>query len=179
MDAMCICPNLKVFATPRRSGRIEPSASTNTRSSFTFPFFPNSFQLAYGPACFPAQSRNRPSGAQGSARRTAGVAKSIVSLPHRIGRAQTANQGSTTAASATATEEDDNPRLRFRAAGFATLRKKLGLSAAEMGKLIGVTQQTVYHWEKGQARPRASQLQNIAAIRKLGKRGAAAKLAEM
>jgi DNA-binding transcriptional regulator YiaG len=84
-----------------------------------------------------------------------------------------------TAASATATEEDDNPRLRFRAAGFATLRKKLGLSAAEMGKLIGVTQQTVYHWEKGQARPRASQLQNIAAIRKLGKRGAAAKLAEM
>ncbi|QBK05779.1 XRE family transcriptional regulator [Hylemonella gracilis] len=82
-------------------------------------------------------------------------------------------------ASGTTTEDDDNPRLRFRANGFATLRKKLDLSAADMGKLIGVTQQTVYHWEKGQARPRSSQLQNIAAIRKLGKRGAAAKLAEM
>ncbi|EGI78621.1 helix-turn-helix domain-containing protein [Hylemonella gracilis] len=79
----------------------------------------------------------------------------------------------------TAGEDEDNPRLRFRASGFATLRKKLDLSAADMGKLVGVTQQTVYHWEKGQARPRASQLQNIAAIRKLGKRGAAAKLAEM
>lgn len=76
-------------------------------------------------------------------------------------------------------EDENNPRLRFRANGFATLRKKLDLSAADMGKLIGVTQQTVYHWEKGQARPRSSQLQNIAAIRKLGKRGAAAKLAEM
>lgn len=83
------------------------------------------------------------------------------------------------AASEAAADDDNNPRLRFRASGFATLRKKLDLSAADMGKLIGVTQQTIYHWEKGLARPRASQLQNIAAIRKLGKRGAAAKLAEM
>jgi DNA-binding XRE family transcriptional regulator len=83
------------------------------------------------------------------------------------------------AAASDAADEENNPKLRFRASGFATLRKKLDLSAADMGKLIGVTQQTVYHWEKGQARPRASQLQNIATIRKLGKRGAAAKLAEM
>lgn len=82
-------------------------------------------------------------------------------------------------AAADTVSEDDSPRLRFRSAGFATLRKKLDLSAADMGKLIGVTQQTVYHWEKGQARPRASQLQSIATVRKLGKRGAAAKLAEM
>ncbi len=79
----------------------------------------------------------------------------------------------------TSSSEDEGPRLRFRSGGFATLRKKLDLSAADMGKLIGVTQQTVYHWEKGQARPRASQLQSIATVRKLGKRGAAAKLAEM
>lgn len=88
-------------------------------------------------------------------------------------------KGSTRVAAVQTPEEDDSPKLRFRANGFAALRQKLGLSAAEMGKLIGVTQQTIYHWEKGQARPRASQLQSIAAVRKLGKRGAAAKLAEL
>ncbi|QKO20911.1 DNA-binding transcriptional regulator [Rhodoferax sp. BAB1] len=72
----------------------------------------------------------------------------------------------------------ESPQLRFRAGGFATLRQKLGLSAADMGKLLDVTQQTVYHWEKGQSKPRASQLQGIAEVRKLGKRGAAARLAK-
>lgn len=73
---------------------------------------------------------------------------------------------------------DDSPKLRFRAAGFANLRKKLGLSAAEMGKILNVSLQTVYHWEKGISKPRASQLERIAEVRKLGKRGVAAKLAE-
>jgi DNA-binding transcriptional regulator YiaG len=71
---------------------------------------------------------------------------------------------------------EDGPALRFRADGFASLRRKLGLSAAEMGKLLGVSMQTVYHWEKGQSHPRSSQLKAIAEVRKLGKRGAAARL---
>jgi DNA-binding transcriptional regulator YiaG len=80
---------------------------------------------------------------------------------------------------AKAVEQDEGgPQLRFRADGFASLRKKLGLSAADMGKLLGVSLQTIYHWEKGQSRPRASQLLGIAEVRKLGKRGAAARLAE-
>lgn len=70
-------------------------------------------------------------------------------------------------------------KLRFRADGFASLRKKLGLSAADMGKLLGVSLQTIYHWEKGQSRPRAGQLQAIAQVRRLGKRGAAARLADI
>ncbi|WP_341922227.1 helix-turn-helix domain-containing protein [Polaromonas sp. YR568] len=72
---------------------------------------------------------------------------------------------------------EETSQLRFRADGFASLRKKLGLSAADMGKLLGVSLQTIYHWEKGQSKPRASQLQGIAEVRKLGKRGAAARLA--
>jgi len=67
--------------------------------------------------------------------------------------------------------------LRFRVAGFANLRKKLGLSAAEMGRLIGVSAQSVYHWESGKSRPRAAQLAAIAAVRGLGKREVAARLA--
>ncbi|EGI75809.1 helix-turn-helix domain-containing protein [Hylemonella gracilis] len=73
---------------------------------------------------------------------------------------------------------DNSPKLRFRASGFASLREKLGLSAAEMGKILNVSLQTVYHWEKGISKPRASQLERIAEVRKLGRRGAAAKLAE-
>ena len=74
--------------------------------------------------------------------------------------------------------EGDESALRFRSSGFASLRKKLGISASEMGKLIGVSAQSVYHWETGKTKPRASQLQAIAAVRKMGKRDVAAKLAE-
>ncbi|QBK03783.1 helix-turn-helix domain-containing protein [Hylemonella gracilis] len=80
--------------------------------------------------------------------------------------------------SAISDTSDDGPKLRFRAAGFASLRKKLGLSAADMGKILNVSLQTIYHWEKGTAKPRASQLVRIAEVRKLGRRGAAAKLAD-
>ncbi len=73
--------------------------------------------------------------------------------------------------------EDDSPSLRFRVGGFAALRKKLGLSAAEMGKLLGVSAQSVYHWETGKTKPRASQLATISAVRKMGKKAVAAKLA--
>ena len=71
---------------------------------------------------------------------------------------------------------DESPQLRFRADGFASLRKKLDLSAADMGKLLGVSLQTVYHWEKGQSKPRASQMKAIADVRKLGRRDATVRL---
>jgi DNA-binding transcriptional regulator YiaG len=71
---------------------------------------------------------------------------------------------------------ESQEKLRFRAPGFVTLRKKLGLSAEQMGKLIGVSAQSVYHWEQGKSRPRASQLPAIAAVRKISKKAALAKL---
>jgi DNA-binding transcriptional regulator YiaG len=75
--------------------------------------------------------------------------------------------------------EGGETKLRFRAGGFATLRKKLGLSAEAMGKLLRVSGQSVYHWEQGKASPRTSQLPAIAAVRKLGKREAQARLAKL
>ena len=72
--------------------------------------------------------------------------------------------------------DESQENLRFRAPGFVTLRKKLGLSAEQMGKLIGVSAQSVYHWEQGKSRPRTSQLPAIAAVRKMGKKAAWAKL---
>jgi DNA-binding XRE family transcriptional regulator len=61
--------------------------------------------------------------------------------------------------------------------GFASLRKKLGLTAHEMAHLIGVSAQSVYHWEAGKSRPRASQLSAISEVRKLSKKEAWEKLA--
>ncbi len=65
--------------------------------------------------------------------------------------------------------QQDKP-MRFRADGFASLRKKLGVTANEMGTLLGVTGQSVYKWEKGTAKPRASQMKAIAAVRQMGKK---------
>jgi DNA-binding transcriptional regulator YiaG len=36
--------------------------------------------------------------------------------------------------------------------------------------LLGVTGQSVYKWEKGTAKPRASQMKAIAAVRQMGKK---------
>ena len=99
-------------------------------------------------------------------RRVAGLEDQIKKQGKGVARAKPAQ---------TADEESGTSR-RFRVAGFAALRKKLNISAAEMGKLLGVSAQSVYHWETGKTKPRASQLTAIAAVRKLGKRAVAAKL---
>jgi len=50
------------------------------------------------------------------------------------------------------------------------------LSAADYGKLVGVSGLTVYHWEHGKSRPRKAQLAGLVAVRGIGKREAVAKL---
>ncbi len=72
---------------------------------------------------------------------------------------------------------DTPTALRFSAKGLATQRKRLGLSAADAGVILGVSGASVYNWEDGTTRPRASQLPAIAQLRKMGKREAAARLA--
>ncbi|MDB5875369.1 MAG: transcriptional regulator, family-like protein [Ramlibacter sp.] len=75
----------------------------------------------------------------------------------------------------------DEPKssLRFSAKGFAAQRQRLGLSANAVATLLGVSGQSVYKWEDGKTRPRASQLSAIAALRKMGKKEAATRLAEL
>lgn len=75
--------------------------------------------------------------------------------------------------------EHDSAQLRFNAKGFAKKRQQLGLSAANMAKLLGVSALSVYKWESGQTRPRAKQLQAISEVRSLGKRAAQARLEAM
>ena len=70
----------------------------------------------------------------------------------------------------------DEAARRFSAKGLAAQRRRLGLSAAAYASLLGVSAQSVYKWEEGKARPRARQLEAIAALRGIGKREAAARL---
>jgi DNA-binding transcriptional regulator YiaG len=65
---------------------------------------------------------------------------------------------------------------RFSAKGLASQRRRLGLSAADFGLLVGASSQSIYNWEDGKVRPRAQHLPAIAALRTLGKREAAARL---
>ncbi len=74
------------------------------------------------------------------------------------------------------TAAEDASRVRFSAKGFATLRQKLGLSAAQMGTLVGVSAQTIYNWEAEKSSPRQSQMPAIVAVRGIGKREAMERL---
>lgn len=74
---------------------------------------------------------------------------------------------------------ENQGQLRFRRDGFITLRKRLGFSARQMGLLVGVSQQTIYNWEEGTSAPQQAQLQKIAAVRKINKRDALAKIEEV
>ena len=77
------------------------------------------------------------------------------------------------------TAEVHAERVRFTAKGLRSQRKRLGLSAADCGKLLGVTDQTIYNWERGQARPRQEQLARIASLRRVGKGDAQARLEQL
>jgi DNA-binding transcriptional regulator YiaG len=83
-----------------------------------------------------------------------------------------ATRGGERALPAAANEDSVSPGTRFSARSMASQRKRLGLSAAECGLLIGASAQSVYNWEEGKARPRAQHLPAIFALRTLGRRQA-------
>ena len=91
---------------------------------------------------------------------------------HRLGKA------SAKAAPVVATDEPPQT-LRFSAKGLASQRQRLGLSAHDCGLLVGASGKSIARWEGGEARPRARQLPAIAALRTMGKKESAARLAAL
>jgi DNA-binding XRE family transcriptional regulator len=106
----------------------------------------------------------------------AALKRQILDLQKLIRGLATSSRRSNAAA---ASEEPGKSALRFRSKGFAAHRQRLGLSAAQAGALLGVSGQTIYHWEAGKAKPRASQMSRIDALRKLTKKRAAAAVAQV
>jgi len=75
--------------------------------------------------------------------------------------------------------EADEKGVRFTAKGLRSQRKRLGLSAADYGKLVGVGAQTIYNWESEASRPRTKQLPVLAALRQIGKKEAQSRLEQL
>ncbi len=73
-------------------------------------------------------------------------------------------------------DEEAVESARFSARSVAAQRKRLGLSAADYAKLVGVSPLTIYNWEKGKSRPRKEQLAALVAVRGIGKREALRRL---
>ena len=101
--------------------------------------------------------------------------KELRNLSKALKAAQRSN-AATARNAAPADSAEEGRALRFSASRLSGQRQKLGLSVANMAKLLGVSSVTLYKWESGQARPRRAQLEAIAAVRGIGKREAAARL---
>lgn len=103
---------------------------------------------------------------------------SIAELRRQVGALERELRRVTKTATRTAPadEADTGTKRRFSATRLAAHRAKLRLSAAHYGHLVDVSGQTIYHWEQGKARPRAAQLESLAAVRDLSAREVAERL---
>jgi DNA-binding transcriptional regulator YiaG len=75
--------------------------------------------------------------------------------------------------------EANAKRVRFVAKGLRSQRERLGLSATDFGKLVGVSAQSIYNWEHEATRPRAEQAAMLATLRGFGKREVQARLQQL
>ena len=78
-------------------------------------------------------------------------------------------------------EQEEGKKARFTSKGIQSLRKKLRLSQADFGKLLGATPHAVYLWEKkvGALNLRDKTKAAILSIRGLGATEAKEKLEEL
>ncbi|HEX8988685.1 MAG TPA: helix-turn-helix transcriptional regulator [Rhodocyclaceae bacterium] len=93
-------------------------------------------------------------------------------VAHTARTARRNGDGSAAEGAIEAPPVNGSAKIRYSAKSLAAQRKRLGLSAAEFGKLVGVSAQSIYNWEAEKARPREKQMAAFAAIRQLGKRDA-------
>ena len=108
----------------------------------------------------------------------AGYRREIAQLKRTLGSLhRTTKQLSKPRPASGVTIGSDRP-IRFVAKGLVSLRKRLGLSADQIARLLGVSMQSVYNWERKKTTPRKEQVAAIAALRGIGKREALQRLGE-
>lgn len=91
---------------------------------------------------------------------------------------QLMRQAGADTASATGELEGASPRLRISSTTIRTLRDRLRLTQAEFAKLVGVSGQSVYQWERrgGRLHLRHATIERIREIKGLGAREARKRL---
>ncbi len=105
----------------------------------------------------------------------AALKRRITDLERAVARL---SRGGGKASPAAAGDEPQGKSFRYSAKGLVAQRRRLGISAAQMARLLGVSVQSVYKWEEGTSRPRARHFPAIAELRAMGRRDVAARLAE-
>lgn len=81
-------------------------------------------------------------------------------------------------ASSDAKEKATDRKYRFSAARMAAHRSRLGLSAADYGRLISMSGATIYLWEQGKARPKPEQVQQLGELKHRSGKEILARLAQ-
>lgn len=108
--------------------------------------------------------------------------RQIAALKRRVqdleGRSSTGKKQrpAVTEADAADNAEGGSSRVRYSAKAFRANRERLGLSVSEYGKLLGVSDQSIYNWEQGKARPSRRHIDAYVAVRSMGKRAARSRL---
>ena len=119
---------------------------------------------------------------------TAGLRRAVAALKRRIAALERATRQLQVLASKIGTASpgagaaaDAGQKARITAKGMRSLRRKLGLSQGDMGKLVGVTRQAVVNLEKkpGGLKVRSATRAAILAARGMGAREAQKRLAEL
>ena len=105
----------------------------------------------------------------------AALKRRVLALEKQLSRLARSSKASASPAPAKASAGG----LRYSAKGLVAQRKRLGLTATAVAKILNVSVQSIYTWEDGKTRPRASQLPAIASLRKMGKQDAATFLASL
>lgn len=109
----------------------------------------------------------------------------IKSLRQRLTSAekQLARQPVTAKPQAPAADQEQDANTgkpgRFSGKRLMSLRKKLGLSQADFGRLVGASSLSIYKWETGQVRPREKFLQAIDTVKTLPKAELQARIAQL
>lgn len=106
----------------------------------------------------------------------AALNRKVVALERTLTRLERHASSAASAAERKAIHGTAGRKLRFVAKGLRSHRSRLGLSAGDFGKLVGVSANSVYAWESGATTPRREQLAKIAALRTMGKREAMKRL---
>jgi DNA-binding transcriptional regulator YiaG len=110
-----------------------------------------------------------------SAQQRRGIAalkRSVASLERQVGMLSGTIRKSETAPAEVGSEQ----RIRFSSKGIRSMRRRLGLSAGEFARLVDVSAQSIYNWEREVTRPRATQVKALAELRGMGKKEIASRL---
>jgi len=117
--------------------------------------------------------------ALGLRRTSADLKRRIAQLEKELRSLRKTIDGLTKAQPLAAAETAD--KARITAKGIRSLRRRLRLSGQELAKLLGITPQVIYGWEKasGRLRMRGTTRAAILAIRDIGAREARKRLEKM